>query len=98
MSHWCTGGQNKAKLLILRICVVFFWTVGTKTAAINVGHQFYSTKSSFCRRDSGGGGNNNKKMFNLYSSMNRRGADGVEEKKEVLTTGHDRFFQQHHSR
>lgn len=38
------------------------------------------------------------KMFNLYSSMNRRGADDNDQPKELETTGHDRFCQIRHSR
>lgn len=40
------------------------------------------------------------KMFNLYTSMNRRGgsADDTDQPKELETTGHDRFCQIRHSR
>lgn len=40
------------------------------------------------------------KMFNLYSTMNRRGgsADDSDQPKELETTGHDRFCQIRHSR
>lgn len=37
-------------------------------------------------------------MFNLYSSMNRRGGDEPEKPKELETTGHDRFCQSRSSR
>lgn len=38
------------------------------------------------------------KMFNLYSSMNRRGGTDEKEQKELETTGHDRFCQTRLSR
>lgn len=37
------------------------------------------------------------KMFNLYSTMNRRGTDD-KDPKELETTGHDRFCQTRPSR
>lgn len=71
---------------ILRTCVVFFWTVNT-TGHDSEDHQYnYPTG----RRKSG-------TMFNLYSSMNRRGGE-EEPKKEIMTTGHDLFYQRERSR
>lgn len=38
------------------------------------------------------------KMFNLYSSMNRRGATEEKDQRDLETTGHDRFCQTRLSR
>lgn len=80
---------------ILRTCVVFFWTVTAsqdddhnKDQCLS-SHEYYPATGR--RRQSG------TNMFNLYSSMNRRGGE-VEEKKEIQTTGHDRFYQTERSR
>lgn len=102
MSDWNIGGGGEFKdgkkshtnFSILSFCVVFFWTVNTTT------YQSQSRSSDNdqlpvrrCRKSG-----NKSKMFNLYSSMNRRGGGEVEEKKEIQTTGHDRFYQHERSR
>lgn len=76
---------------ILRTCVVFFWTVTASQDDDQClsSHEYYPATGR--RRQSG------TNMFNLYSSMNRRGGE-VEEKKEIQTTGHDRFYQTERSR
>lgn len=85
MFSWTTTG-NKSKLLILRTCVVLFWTVNSRDSNSTSPELIQAAG----RRNSGGN------MFNLYSSMNRRGEG--QEKPEIQTTGHDRFYQSERSR
>lgn len=85
MFSWTGGGSGVNRRNLLISSVVFFWTVNATTTTQSNEFTEEVTKKS-------------GKMFNLYSSMNRRNGTEVEEKKEIQTTGHDRFYQHERSR